>query len=285
MLSALTTSLLPESVGALFEPPLDSRSLHLSLATGSLRLTGLTLNADRCTELLLPPPASPLRVLSGEVRELSLGVDWRNLFSQPLKLVLTGLHLRLAPAPLGRLSKGVDSGSEEAETSHAATGEVEWSEDDLLRVAVERKLLALEAAAPLLEGEEARAASAAAGYGPDSASGGTTSTSSSWIKKLITLVLNSLHAEISDVSIEIEGEGGGQQAAEAWAAHPKMTAADEQRSLLPLATPNTTAEVRAAHTAPVKIGVELKECMLKEAVKIDRPVVRHSKDDSKAGQI
>ncbi len=82
MLSSLSASLLPASVADLFDPPLDAHQLAVSLTTGSIKIEQARLNTSKVNEIILTPPAAPIRLLKGSLQCLELSVNWKALLSQ-----------------------------------------------------------------------------------------------------------------------------------------------------------------------------------------------------------
>jgi hypothetical protein len=304
MLSSLSASLLPASFGSLFSPPLDGEQLHVSLTRGGRVALGppaLQIDAQRFNALLLPSPRAPMRLVRGELGALELSMDWKAFFSQPLKLVVRGLHLCLAPAHIRRPSTAA-AGKQEQEQGEA------WKESDLLEVAEEAKRTLLEALLPagpsLLDSLKAKAAEG-------NNKGGWLSAP---LKKLVAWVLDSLNLQVEDVHIEFmlhEDEGrapssgittgeevagasqaevikaaeeveerkGPQQLAESMAASVQA-AQPSTASPSPVAMTSATS-AHAPVSAPVTFGIELKRCIMQDTVKVEQQEVPSEYDNTK----
>jgi hypothetical protein len=238
MLSSLVTASMPSWLHQLTSPPMDAEQLRLSLHKGQLQLHNVKLNPHKVNELL--GAESPVQLLRGELRELSLKVDWKHLRTQPLYLQVSGLHLTWSHAPLPHSNK--DGSGLVLEGGF-------WNEQDLLGIAEDRKLELLEAKVPLAPSllekiqEKAAAGSGSAGF------------FSSPLKKLITFVLTSLHIRVTDVQVEFESQ-------EPLSSNlvPKVAASSTA------AAPSVSSSAQGVQSTPVKIGFELKQCAIMETV-------------------
>ncbi len=85
------SSLLNDYLGAFIEG-LDSSQLSLRVWSGKVHLTNLTVKPTALDHLQLP-----VTVAFGRVDDLRLEANWRSLGSQPVRVELSGVHIRLQP--------------------------------------------------------------------------------------------------------------------------------------------------------------------------------------------
>ncbi|MCJ1297086.1 hypothetical protein MMC34_008655, partial [Xylographa carneopallida] len=91
VLEGVVSSLLNEYLGAFIEG-LDASQLSLRVWSGKVHLTNLTVKPSALDHLQLP-----VTVAFGRVDDLRLEANWRSLNSQPVRVELSGLHIRLQP--------------------------------------------------------------------------------------------------------------------------------------------------------------------------------------------
>lgn len=225
MLSYLVPPLLPSSVTSLFSPPLDAANLNVSLLTGRLQLNHLALNASHLNSHLLPA-LCPVHLRRGTIADVSVEVDWKRLFSQPLLVRAAGVHLVLTHNTFGTAAANhphgeeqhakVHTTSDDASAIYTGAGKDTYEERKevlsgashppdaarthdhesiLLDAAISSKLAALDLSHP-------NALNFTPLPWPDISALSIQSTT----KRLVAAVMRALHVEASDIRIEFEDE-------------------------------------------------------------------------------